>query len=86
MKIIKNDKAFVLTGGPGMGKTSVVDHLKSMRYKTVKEYGRDIIQQQLALGGRKLPWKDSAGFALEMYRQARKDFESTASNKHLHTL
>lgn len=55
MKIIKNDKAIVLTGGPGMGKTSIINHLKSMGYKTVKESGRDIIQQQLAVGGRKLP-------------------------------
>jgi predicted ATPase len=54
---------FVLTGGPGSGKSSLIDALQASGYARSYEAGRSIIQDQIAIGGRALPWVDPALFA-----------------------
>ena len=49
---------FVLTGGPGAGKTSVLSELEKRGYQVVPEVARQIIQEQVRDGGRALPWAD----------------------------
>ncbi len=53
---------FVLTGGPGVGKTVLLDHLSSMGFETVREAARDVIQEQLLLDSDVLPWRDQSTF------------------------
>jgi predicted ATPase len=53
----------VLTGGPGAGKSSVLDALAALGHATVAESGRAIIRDQVAVGGRALPWDDRALYA-----------------------
>lgn len=53
---------FVLTGGPGSGKSSVLNELKKEGYAVVEESGRKIIQEQMAQGGDALPWKNKEKF------------------------
>ena len=53
----------VLTGGPGSGKTTVIDHLASEGYAHVPEAGRGIIQAQMAIDGPAVPWRDPSLFA-----------------------
>ena len=55
-------RCFVLTGGPGVGKTALLDHLESMGFATVREAGRDVIQEQLQLDSDILPWRDQPAF------------------------
>jgi predicted ATPase len=74
MNTLINNKAIVVTGGPGMGKTSIINHFKLKAYSTVQESGREIIRNQLATGGDKLPWADRSAFAFEMFGQSVKDF------------
>lgn len=57
---------FVLTGGPGAGKTTVVDTLAAEGYATAPEAGRAIIRDQTAIGGSILPWKDPIAFSEHM--------------------
>jgi predicted ATPase len=57
------ERFFIITGGPGSGKTSLLDALEKMNYKRSVEAGRGIIQQQVAIGGRALPWDDKLLFA-----------------------
>jgi predicted ATPase len=57
------DRFFVLTGGPGSGKTTLVKALDQAGYAISTEAGRAIIQDQEAVGGRALPWRDVAAFA-----------------------
>lgn len=42
---------FILTGGPGAGKTSVIEALAARGYETVGEVGRQIIREQVRIGG-----------------------------------
>jgi predicted ATPase len=54
---------FILTGGPGSGKSTLVEALRVAGYCGTVEAGRGIIQDQVAIGGRALPWVDPASFA-----------------------
>lgn len=57
------DRFFVLTGGPGSGKTTLIEALKAGGFATAPEAGRGIIRDQVAVGGPALPWQDRALFA-----------------------
>jgi predicted ATPase len=57
------DRFFVITGGPGSGKSTLIDALQQRGYERSVEAGRGIIQNQLAIGGRALPWIDPSLFA-----------------------
>jgi predicted ATPase len=54
---------FVLTGGPGSGKSSLIHALERFGYRRSVEAGRGIIQDQVNIGGQALPWADRALFA-----------------------
>lgn len=58
-----NDRIFVVTGGPGSGKTALLDALETAGFARTVEAGRGIIQDQVAIGGNALPWGDRAAFA-----------------------
>ncbi|MBO9731555.1 MAG: AAA family ATPase [Chitinophaga sp.] len=73
---MKKDNLFVITGGPGMGKTTVITALQESGYTCVPESGRDIIQQQVASGGEALPWRNREAFAARMFEQALRDFQA----------
>ena len=54
---------FALTGGPGSGKSSLIDALHLRDHARSLEAGRQIIQDQMTIGGRALPWDDRILFA-----------------------
>ena len=58
---------FVITGGPGSGKSTLIDALAARGFARTVEAGRAIIQEQVASGGRALPWSDPAAFAEAMF-------------------
>lgn len=58
-----NDHMFVVTGGPGSGKSSLIEALIWRGYCGMPEAGRAIIQDQVRIGGSALPWADRAAFA-----------------------
>ena len=58
------DRFFVITGGPGSGKTSLIAALDGIH--RMPEAGRAIIQEELAAGGSALPWKNPLAFAEKM--------------------
>lgn len=57
------DHLFVITGGPGSGKTSLVDALERAGFSRSMEAGRGVIQDQVRIGGSALPWANRAQFA-----------------------
>ena len=57
------DRFIVVTGGPGSGKSTLIDALEGAGFGRTLEAGRGIIQEQVTIGGRALPWIDPALFA-----------------------
>jgi predicted ATPase len=57
------DRYFVLTGGPGSGKTTLIEALGAAGHPVAPEAGRGIIRHQMAISGPGLPWVDPALFA-----------------------
>jgi predicted ATPase len=71
------ERFHVITGGPGSGKTNLIEALARAGYARTVEAGRAIIQDQLAIDGPALPWLDPLAFAelmlsweLRSYRMA----------------
>ena len=67
----------VLTGGPGSGKSSLIEALAGVGQAVAEETGRAIIRDQQIIDGQGLPWREPALFAelmlaweLRAHRQA----------------
>jgi predicted ATPase len=58
-----SERFFVLTGGPGSGKSTLIDALEHTGYARSVEAGRGIIQDQAEIGGDALPWRHKSAFA-----------------------
>ena len=68
--MIDTGRFFVVTGGPGSGKSTLIAALSepsrqagSGSCHAMPEAGRAIIQDQVAIGGTALPWADRLAFA-----------------------
>ena len=57
--IITRPNFFVFSGGPGVGKTTLIRHLAGLGELTVEETARAIIREELAAGGQGVPWLDN---------------------------
>ena len=53
----------IVTGGPGSGKTTLIEALAAQGFQHMPEAGRSIIRDQVAIGGSALPWADRVAFA-----------------------
>lgn len=47
---------FVITGGPGVGKTTLLETLAQQGFPYVPEIAREIIREQVSRNGDALPW------------------------------
>lgn len=72
---MSSPKLFVLTGGPGAGKTTLVNALAYAGFAGAPEAGRHVILDQQARNGTALPWINPLAFAEAMLAQ---DLESYA--------
>jgi predicted ATPase len=66
---------FVISGGPGSGKTSIIDRLAARGFLTVPEAGRDILRQQVAIGGNAVHWADTHAYCELMLSRGMADYE-----------
>lgn len=69
---------FVLTGGPGVGKTTLIRHLQALGELVVEETARAVIREQLAIGGQAAPWLDNDAFVAETARRDIAIFDALA--------
>ena len=53
---------YVITGGPGFGKTSLIEELRQAGYHCSGEFASDLILSQQESGGDILPWKNAKLF------------------------
>lgn len=65
----------VITGGPGSGKTSIIEALRGRGYRCVDEVGRQIIREQVLIDGNALHWGDRRTFLELMLSRSMRDYE-----------
>ena len=68
--IIAKPNFLLLTGGPGVGKTTLLEHLRARGECCVEETHRRVIREQVASGGSAVPWLDLQAYG---ERTARED-------------
>ncbi|KFF18417.1 AAA family ATPase [Flavobacterium hydatis] len=74
----KSIHLFAITGGPGCGKTTIIEELKKRNYHCVDEVAREIIKEQVKSNGNALPWADKEKFTSLMLEYS---IESYIENK-----
>lgn len=72
---------YVITGGPGAGKTTLIEALRERGYTCVEEAGRQIIQEQLKINGDALPWANLEKFKELMLDHALLTYEEAKGVK-----
>lgn len=68
-------KFYIITGGPGSGKTTMLEKLNRIGFTTVPEEGRRIIKEQMSSEGDGLPWINKELFAELMFEASIKTYE-----------
>jgi predicted ATPase len=71
---VKNPNLFVISGGPGSGKTTVLQKLAELGFSYAPEEARKIIQEQVTTGGTALPWQDREAFTQLMLERSMQSY------------
>ena len=75
---MENKNFYLFTGGPGSGKSTVLDVLRSKGCLTVQEVARDIIRHQVETQGDAVPWGNTVRYSNLMLLRSIVDFEEFA--------
>jgi len=70
-----NDNFHIITGGPGVGKTTLLEELRYREYKIVPEIARELIREQQKCNGQALPWKDKELYLKKMFDRSLISYE-----------
>src|SRR5690348_8349682 len=70
----------VITGGPSIGKTTVIEILASRGFATVPEAARIVIEEEKLKGSDLLPWRNFAKFQELVFRK-QLELEAQASGE-----
>lgn len=76
--IIEKPNFFLLTGGPGVGKTALIEELRRRGERVVEETHRRVIREQVEAGGDALPWLDEPAYLAKAAREDIAIFEAMA--------
>jgi predicted ATPase len=72
-------RLFVISGGPGSGKTTLLSQLAARGFRCAPEVARQIIQEQVRMDGRALPWKDREAYTEMMLQRSIESFTEHGS-------
>lgn len=68
---------YAITGGPGVGKTTLLDELRNRGMITVPEVARELIKEQQEVDGEALPWRNKRMYMEMMFQRSVESFEKT---------
>lgn len=71
-----------LTGGPGTGKTSLIQELEAMGFSCAHEYSRHIIQESLQTGSDVVPWDNLDAFSARVMKGRIQQFHDAEGELH----
>ena len=74
--MIHKPNFFLFTGGPGVGKTTLIRHLQATGELVVEESARAVIRENVESGGCAAPWIDNNAFVEETARRDIAVFDS----------
>jgi len=80
IKLKENNNFYVITGGPGVGKTTLLAELKSRNYEIVTEIARELIREQQKDNGKALPWENKNFYKEMMFDRSIISFEEIDKN------
>ena len=79
---MKPPSFYVITGGPGSGKTTVLAELARRGHICVPEDARAIIQEQVAAGGSAVPWANAPRFAELLMERSIETYQRELQKQH----
>lgn len=74
-----SNQFYIITGGPGVGKTTLLVELSRKGFQTVEEEARRIIKEQVNINGDGLPWRDKGLYAQLMFDASVKTYQKIKS-------
>lgn len=83
MQVIQNNY-YVITGGPGVGKTTLLHELARRGYACVPEAARTIIQEQMSVNGEGVPWRNNTLYRDLMLSRSIRDYMVNRDNLESH--
>ena len=75
MTALTNPNLFVITGGPGSGKTAVLRELEKDGFRCAPEVARQIIQEQARNRGDAVPWANRERYTELMLKRSMQSYE-----------
>ena len=72
---------YIVTGGPGFGKTSIIQALREQGFNGSDELSRQFIKEQVDSEGRLLPWIDRLGYSKEILKRRIHQYKSIPSDE-----
>lgn len=72
----REKQRWVITGGPGTGKSTLLNSIRQSGYPVFEEISREWIRRALDEGTDLLPWKDLQGFSYLIWKERKKQFEA----------
>ncbi len=75
IELKKKNNFYVISGGPGVGKTTLLTELNKSGSIVVPEIARQLIKEQQDKNGEALPWKNKELYKRLMFDRSIKSFE-----------
>ena len=76
----QHNNFYVITGGPGVGKTTLLEELQKRNFNVIPEIARELIKEQQKKNGRALPWKNKNLYKNMMFDRSLNSFEQAGKN------
>ena len=80
---IEKNNFYIITGGPGVGKTTLLEALEKDGFTIVPEAARKIIKEQIKTGGKALPWEDTKQYTELMLKKSVEDYLKNINNNNI---